>query len=676
MKRLRFRTLSLAPEIPVGEGADRRLAARWARLTRAMLGYGRAAALLAGIWLLGLVAFAAVFQFERTVDEARRAQVVLAEMRNQQGDVISVAFAAATGVGGAGATLAETKARLRSAQKPVDASVLELAAIGRSDAPAKIALLTTRFYAFADRLSVLVANGESTAAALAFGKAQRPGGIQGQMSAELTAADLHYGREASRARSVATFGSLLAILFLLTAFSVAFQRSVRARRRSDDVSMTDALTDLGNRRKLFNDMGRTTRSLTAGQTVTLGIFDLDGFKAYNDMFGHPAGDALLTRLGHRLAAAIGENGSAYRIGGDEFVITTSSPSAARLLKAAQAALSEHGKGFRIGCSIGSTRMAAGVTLEQALHVADQNLYANKRTQRSDARTEVKDVLLQVLAEQSGDLVTHVSHVAELVWSTATKLGLPDDVVDRARLAAELHDVGKSAIPDSILNKPGPLDPQERRYMQRHSQIGERIVGAAPALRDVAPIVRSTHERMDGAGYPDGLTGELIPICSRIIAVVDAYDAMTSDRTYQQAMSSEDALAELRNESGMQFDPDVVETFIAVLAGSPRDQVGDPALVAPAPGAQPTQPTHRDPLRAHATRRSRSPAERARTRSGRSPADPGRAQLGLDEYHERLREERRRAPWPRPRPRSPSRPSSRPCPPRPSAPRLGWGSPGR
>ena len=312
-------------------------------------------------------------------------------------------------------------------------------------------------------------------------------------------------------------------------------------------------------------MGRKINNLDTDTTITVAIFDLDGFKAYNDTFGHPAGDALLTRLGHRLATAVGEEGHAYRIGGDEFVVTTAARSGTRLLKAAQAALSEQGAGFKIGCSVGSARVVAGVTLERALHDADQLLYANKRSGRSDARTEVKDVLLQVLAEQDGELVNHLGHVAALAWSTANRLDLPTEEVERARLAAELHDIGKSAIPNSILNKPGPLDARERRYMQRHSEIGERIVAAAPTLKDIAPIVRSAHERMDGTGYPDGLKQEQIPICSRIIAVVDAYDAMTSDRPYQEPMTDQDAIAELQHNAGTQFDATVVTAFIAVLA---------------------------------------------------------------------------------------------------------------
>jgi two-component system cell cycle response regulator len=209
---------------------------------------------------------------------------------------------------------------------------------------------------------------------------------------------------------------------------------------------------------------------------------------------------------------------------------------------------------------------AGMTLEQALHVADQLLYASKRSSgRSEHRTEVKDVLLQVLAEQNENLVDHLGQVAALAWSTAVRLELSPEQVGRARLAAELHDIGKSAIPASILNKPGPLDRQERLFIQRHSTIGERIVAAAPTLQEIAPIVRSAHERVDGTGYPDGLRLEEIPICSRIIAVVDAYDAMISDRPYQQAMPEEEAIRELRRNAGSQFDVAVVAAFTAVLA---------------------------------------------------------------------------------------------------------------
>ena len=174
----------------------------------------------------------------------------------------------------------------------------------------------------------------------------------------------------------------------------------------------------------------------------------------------------------------------------------------------------------------------------------------------------------MLAEQDEALVAHLEHVANLAARTASELGLPAEQVELTRRAAELHDVGKVAIPAEILDKTGPLDPAELMFMKRHSVIGERIVAAAPTLANIAPIVRAAHERADGTGYPDGLVLEDIPICSRIIAVVDAYDAMTSDRPYRKAMTPSEALAELHRHAGSQFDPHVVDAFTSVLVGRP------------------------------------------------------------------------------------------------------------
>ena len=178
--------------------------------------------------------------------------------------------------------------------------------------------------------------------------------------------------------------------------------------------------------------------------------------------------------------------------------------------------------------------------------------------------QVKDALIQVLAEQSGDLVTHLGRVALLAVETAGRLGLPADEVARIRLAAELHDIGKSAVPRAILEKEEPLDETEFAYLRQHSVIGERIVAAAPALAEIAPLVRATHERPDGTGYPDGLRLDEIPLGSRVIAVVDAFDAMTADRPYQRRRSVDEALAELRRASGTQFDPRIVAAFCALV----------------------------------------------------------------------------------------------------------------
>ncbi|MEY2518022.1 MAG: hypothetical protein QOJ89_5386, partial [bacterium] len=518
---------------------------------------GRSAVLLVGIWLLGLLALGAVFAFEGRADATRRAEVVIAQLRNEQGALLAVAFSPAITPGAPRPQ--QTAVQLAEAKGTYRSSLTKLAILGRSDEPTRIQATSRRYFEFIDHLSALVARRAITQAALQLGASERPGGIRFALDAEFDRADVAYAADATRSRKVASTATAVATILLLIAFSIAFHHLLRARRRSHEDATTDALTGLGNRRRLFADMDQAAVA-PERETTLAAIIDLDGIKVYNDTFGHPAGDALLAGLGRKLTVAVAGEGRAYRIGGDEFVVTTSAADGERVLSAAQSALSEQGPGFSIGCSMGSTQVKAGFSFEEALHVADQRLYANKRFRRGEAASDAKDALLQVLAEQNADLVTHLGHVSDMAARTAAILGLSPSQVGLTRLAAELHDIGKSAMPASILEKAGPLDAAELWFMQRHSEIGERIVAAAPTLKATAPIVRAAHERPDGNGYPDGLRLEEIPISSRIIAVVDAYDAMTSDRPYQRAMPPDDALAELRRHAGTQFDPAVIEAF--------------------------------------------------------------------------------------------------------------------
>lgn len=188
-----------------------------------------------------------------------------------------------------------------------------------------------------------------------------------------------------------------------------------------------------------------------------------------------------------------------------------------------------------------------------------------------------DVLLRVMAERHADLGEHVDEVAGLVERVGRRLGVPEDGLEVVVQAAALHDIGKTAVPDAILLKPGPLDADEWASMREHTIIGARIVAAAPSLRQVAALVRASHERWDGAGYPDGLAGEEIPLGARIIAVCDAFDAMTAPRPYRPAWTLERAVAELRRCSGSQFDPRAVDAVCAELAA------GEPDLGWPRPG---------------------------------------------------------------------------------------------
>jgi two-component system, cell cycle response regulator len=177
-----------------------------------------------------------------------------------------------------------------------------------------------------------------------------------------------------------------------------------------------------------------------------------------------------------------------------------------------------------------------------------------------AARQSRDVLLRAMAERDPALHAHTLDVAGLAHRVARALGMERETCDQVARAAELHDVGKVAIPDLILRKPGPLDAAEETLMRRHAEIGEAIVASAPALKTAAALVRASHERWDGRGYPDGLAGEAIPLGARIVAVCDAYSAMRQARCYGPVLSDAEARAELRRCAGTQFDPDVVEAF--------------------------------------------------------------------------------------------------------------------
>ena len=326
----------------------------------------------------------------------------------------------------------------------------------------------------------------------------------------------------------------------------------------------------------MEDLDQAIAAATVDDPVLLILFDLDGFKAYNDTFGHPAGDALLSRLGRSLDAAVEDRGTAYRMGGDEFcVIGRLVLDADPLAAAAAAALEAHGEGFSITASYGAVVLPVdGTDAAEALRKADQRLYASKGSGRASAGRQATDALLKALSERNADLGVHLRDVTDLSEAMAEQLALPPEQRITLLEAAALHDVGKVGIPEAILDKPGPLDEQEWEFMKTHTQIGERILSAAPALSQAAKIVRSTHERYDGHGYPDGLAGDGIPLAARVIAVCDEYDAMITNRPYRAAMSSEAALSELRRNSGTQFDPAVVTAFAAVLEA--RKSVGSAA----------------------------------------------------------------------------------------------------
>ncbi|HEX6743809.1 MAG TPA: HD domain-containing phosphohydrolase [Solirubrobacteraceae bacterium] len=361
--------------------------------------------------------------------------------------------------------------------------------------------------------------------------------------------------------------AILAVALVLMTLAVISLRA--SRRELEKAATTDGLTGLANRRQLMVDLARRAARGSTDPAVLL-LFDLDGFKGYNDAFGHLAGDALLARLGQALERSVQGHGRAYRLGGDEFCVLADAAARREVEHSAPAALVEHGDGFAVTASYGAVAIPdeAAVATE-ALLIADQRMYAHKNSGRATARRQSTDVLLRALAERHPALEGHLGGVAALAEAVGRHLGLEGDALDHVRVAAELHDVGKVAIPDAILNKPGPLDDDEWAFMRRHTLIGERIVAAAPALGAVAKLVRASHERWDGDGYPDRTAGDDIPLGARIVAICDAYDAIVADRPYRRGRSAAEAMDELERCAGAQFDPTVVAAFAAVLAAEER-----------------------------------------------------------------------------------------------------------
>jgi two-component system cell cycle response regulator len=332
-------------------------------------------------------------------------------------------------------------------------------------------------------------------------------------------------------------------------------------------AVTDELTKLGNRRRLADEFERLRSGASLDKPLHLMLFDLDGFKQYNDTFGHVAGDALLASLARKLAATVSGRAEAYRIGGDEFCALAQSdePDAITIESAIARALTERGERFLITASRGRVSLPGEAgTLTRALQLADERMYSDKAGRSRGAGSQTHAVLTRILDECDPTLHGHARVVAELASAVGRGMGLDGLELDHLVRAATLHDIGKVAIPDAILDAPRALTEQEWELMRTHTLLGERVLAAAPALSTEATLVRSSHERWDGAGYPDGLLRTEIPLGSRIILACDAFEAMTSPRSYQTIRSPAEALAELRRCSGSQFDPEVVAALAAAL----------------------------------------------------------------------------------------------------------------
>lgn len=353
-------------------------------------------------------------------------------------------------------------------------------------------------------------------------------------------------------------------------------RNISARKALEEkltfMSWHDSLTGLYNR----GYWQRQLNEMEAAKTNPVGLLlcDVDGLKLVNDTMGHDAGDRMLIRLAEILTALCNNSDIVARIGGDEFAILLPNSDRERVLtlsKAAKQSIDDYNtenQPLPLSVSIGiAVRVDPEEPMAALVKRADDRMYREKLNRSHSVRNSLVQALTLALEARDFGTEGHTQRVQQLATQLAGNLGLPGPSLNDLRLLAQFHDIGKVGTPDYILHKPGPLTEAERQEMQRHTEIGHRIALASADLAPIADLILKHHEWWNGAGYPLGRRGEEIPLACRILAIVDAYDAMTSDRPYRKAMPSEDALTELVRGAGTQFDPHLVPVFVEMIKRS-------------------------------------------------------------------------------------------------------------
>lgn len=339
--------------------------------------------------------------------------------------------------------------------------------------------------------------------------------------------------------------------------------------RLKHISLHDTLTGLHNRAYFEEEM----RRIEAGRSNSVGIIvcDVDGLKFVNDTLGHEAGDTLLLKAAGIIRSSFRESDVVARIGGDEFaaIIPNSEENtveeACKRIKRAIDRYNETNRELPLSISVGfAARSDHSVSINELFKEADNKMYREKLYQAQSTRSAVVQTLMKMLQVRDFMTEEHADRLQILIVDLASAIDLPERSVTDLRLFAQFHDIGKVGVPDSILFKPGLLNAEETAEMRQHCIIGHRISILAPDLVPIADWVLKHHEWWNGKGYPLGLKGEEIPLECRILAIVDAYDAMISDRPYRKALTQTEAIKELKKCSGTQFDPQLVEKFIHLL----------------------------------------------------------------------------------------------------------------
>ncbi len=347
-------------------------------------------------------------------------------------------------------------------------------------------------------------------------------------------------------------------------------RDITDRKVAEDdlrrLSYHDSLSGLHNRRYLEEEMERL---LTSGRLpVSIIMADVNGLKVVNDTYGHQTGDEMLKQAAAVLTAASREGDVAGRWGGDEFVLLLPETTGieaegicARIGSLCDG-LSVEDLPLSLGLGVSSV-LEPGHSLQSALGRAEDAMYQHKTTSRDSHRRSVLDALLNALSIRGLETRHHVHNMERMAMAIGDAVGLPLSEMERLRLLVSLHDIGKIAIPESILTKPGPLNEAEWRQIRQHPEVGHRIARGTPGVAHIADDILAHHERWDGSGYPRGLQNGRIPFLARIVAISDAYEVMSNGRPYKPPMSEAEMLEEFRRCSGTQFDPELVDVLIMV-----------------------------------------------------------------------------------------------------------------
>lgn len=439
----------------------------------------------------------------------------------------------------------------------------------------------------------------------------------------LTGSDKHFSGQIALIYIGAFVVLLLMVLrqFLATYEIGRLQRELQARNLSlrlvnaqlEQLVTTDPLTGLSNHRTVVRHLNEELARARASYTpCSLLFIDIDYFKTINDRYGHPAGDTVLRQFSELLRSTLQPFSILGRWGGEEFMAVLPRVDATEALSIAehirrrvaqQTFYCELCRGnLHLTCSLGiATYPDNAIDAEGLIACSDLAMYAAKRLGRNQVRAahepgvlavsmdtdisvrlaetaalHVVEALLALQEERDPYTSQHERRVSGLATELALTLGLSSAQASIVRLGGLLHDLGKVALPDTLLLKQGRLDENEFGAIRQHPVTGAEVLSTVPALSEVASVVRSHHERLNGSGYPDGLQGDAIPLGARIVAVADAYDVITHSRPYHHARSPNEALDELRQGAGVQFDARVVDALVQFLATTPRRSVVDVA----------------------------------------------------------------------------------------------------